>query len=569
MLPWERLRDKLYTLEGKPYAAYKALEGEYRFDRFVLYLDYMQADPGGPPSPMRVRVDQAEVRLAPDLWATPVRRIALADFLARRWQDAVRKGGRSGRPGGRSAGYVIEAGNQQVLERTACHIAEDFVEIRGGVLLPSEGRRALPKDAQALLLDGLPQIVDMALMAEHPSRSVDVIQRYLDVIEDAEALRAQLPARGLVAFIADGAMLPREAASDRPRLAHVVTFHAPAELRVTLEAPHRGPVTGLGIPRGVTLITGPAFSGRSTLLRTIAAGVYAHLPGDGREYCVTAPDAVAVVREGGRRVEAVPLAPFIRGLPGGEDVRRYRAEHAPDLLSQVAGLMEALELGSTVLLFDEDTTAPALLAADPFRGALMPQTDDPVVPVRDLARALFAEHGVSSIIVGGAAAGFAGVADRIIGMDGFRPVDLTAAANAAAAARGAGGTGPQGFGGIAQRVPAGESVAPFKTRRVRSEPRGERAVGIGREVLDLAGAEQLVEPGQIRAVGDAIVFAAEKGYVDGTRSLREIVGLIDGDVSERGLAVLSQFQGHPGDYARPRRHEIAAAFNRLRTLRIR
>lgn len=567
MLPWERLRDKLYTLEGKPYAAYKALEGEYRFDRFVLSLDYVQADPGGAPSPMRVRVDMAEVRLAREWWDTPVKGIALEDFLVRRWQEAIRKSSRAGRGGGRPAGFVIEAGNQQVLERTACHLAEDFVEIRGGVILPSEGRRALQKDAQTLLFEDLPQIVDQVLMADHPGRTVEVLQRHLDVAEDADALRAQLAAHGLVAFIADGAILPREAASDRPRLARVVTFQAPAELRVTLSAPHRGEISGLGIPRGVTVITGAAFSGKSTLLRTIASGVYPHLPGDGREYCVTVPDAVLVGREGGRRIEAVPLLPFITALPGGEDVRRYRGDHVPDLVSQVAGTMEALEAGTSVLLFDEDTTAPPLLMSDGFRGALLPQTADPVVPLRDLARALFAEHGISIVIASGQAAGFAGVADTIIGLDGFRPVDLTAAAKAAGGA--AGGAAPPGFGGIGQRIPSAESVAPFKGRRPRSEARGDRAVAIGREVIDLDGVGQLVEPGQARAIGDAIVFAAEHGYADGTRSLREIVGLIDAEVSERGLAVLSPFSGHPGDYARPRRHELAAAFNRLRTLRIR
>ncbi|MGH2348744.1 MAG: P-loop domain-containing protein [bacterium] len=570
MLPWERLRDKLYTLEGKPYAAYKALEGEYRFDRFVLFLDYMQADPSGPPSPMRVRVDQAEVRLAGDLWATRVKRIALEDYLARRWQEAIRKVSRGGRGGGRSAGFVIDAGNQHVLERTACRIEEDFVEIRAGIVLPSEGRRAVPKDAQVLLLEDLPQIAGLALMADHPGRSLDPLQRHLDVAEDAEALRAQLGARGLLAFIADGAILPREPGSDRPQLSRVVTFQSPPELRVTLEAPHRGSVSGLGIPRGVTLITGPAFSGKSSLLSALSACVYPHLPGDGREYCVTVPDAVYVTREGGRRVEAVSLTPFVTMLPGGEDVRRYRADHAPDLVSQVAAITEALELGSPLLLIDEDSTAPPLLQRDAFRATLMPGASEPVVPMRDLARRLFAEHGISTILVSGTASEFAAVADTIIGMDGFRPLDITQGAKQAAAGTPVSTSVPEGpFGGIGQRVPAPESVSQFRGRRVRSEARGERAIAIGREQVDMHGVAQLVEAGQARAIGDAIVFAAERGYVDGSRSLREIVSLIDAELSERGLEALSPFSGHPGDYARPRRHEIAAAFNRLRTLRIR
>ncbi|HEY3248597.1 MAG TPA: ABC-ATPase domain-containing protein [bacterium] len=568
MLPWERLRDKLYTLEGKPYAAYKVLEGEYRFDRFVLALDYIQGDPGGSPSPMRVRVDQAEIRLSPESWTTPGRRIALQDYLARRWQEAIKKVGRGARGPGRPFGFVIESGGQQVLERTACRLAEEFVEIRAGVALPSEGRKALPKEAHTLLLEDLPLITEMALMAGHPTQNPEVLQRHLDVAEDADALRTQLIARGLVAFIADGSILPREGGSDRPQLSRVVTFQAPPDLRVTLETPHRGPITGLGIPRGITLLTGPAFSGKSTLLRALAAGVYSHLPGDGREYCVTAADAVFVVREDGRRVEAVSLAPFITALPGGEDVRRYRTEHAPDLLSQVAGVMEALEMGASVLLFDEDATSPTLMARDPARVALMPDASDPVVPLKDVARALFAEHGVSTVLVSGSA-GYADIADRVIGMDGFRLRALAPAAALPAA-------GPSGappaegrVGGIGQRVVAPESVGQFRGRRARTDVHAGRTITIGREPVELKGVEQLVDPGQCRAVGDAIVFAAEQGYVDGSRSLREIVGLIDNELSQRGLDVLSPFPGHPGDYARPRRHEVAAALNRLRTLRIR
>ncbi len=567
MLPWERLRDKLYTLEGKSYGAYKVLEGEYRFDRFVLSLDYVQTDPLGPPSPIRVRVDQAEIRLAPDLWATPIRRIALQDYLVRRWQEAIKKVGRGARGPGRPSGFVIEAGGQQVLDRTACRLAEDFVEIRAGIALPFDGRKTLPKEAQTLLLEDLALITEMALMAGHPSANPEVLQRHLDVAEDADALRTQLAARGLAAFIADGSILPRESGTDRPQLSRVVTVQAPPELRVTLETPHRGPITGLGIPRGVTLIVGPAFSGKSTLLRALAAGVYPHLPGDGREYCVTAPDAVLVVRDEGRRVEVVAVSPFIATLPANEDVGRYRAERAPDLLAQAAGIIEALEVGTTVLLFDEDAAVPALLERDRARVALMPDAADPVVPLKDLVRPLFAEHGVSTILVSGSAA-YAAVADRVIGMEGFRLRDLTAGARQAGDATAHALRRDGKVGGIGQRVVAPESVGQFRGRRARTDVHPGRTITIGREPVELKGVEQLVDPGQFRAVGDAIVFAAEQGYIDGTRSLREIVSLIDGDLSQRGLEALSPFPGHPGDYARPRRHEIAAAFNRLRTLRI-
>src|SRR5207244_13177154 len=213
-----------------------------------------------------------------------------------------------------------------------------------------------------VLFEDLPQLVDSALI--YPNLNPNAAQRHVEVAEDAEALRLQLSARGLVAFLAEGAVLPRESGSDRPILSRLVPLSAPPELKVTLDLPHRGVVSGVGIPRGVTVIMGNPFSGRSTLLRAIATGVYPHLPGDGREHCTTVADAALVRAEEGRRIEGVNVSAFLSSLPGGEDPARYRAEHAGDSVSQAAGLGEALEAGCSVLLMHAATWAPGLLARD-------------------------------------------------------------------------------------------------------------------------------------------------------------------------------------------------------------
>lgn len=572
MLQWERLRDKIISLEGKPYAAYQALEGAYRFERFVLYLDRVPADPPGIPASMRVRVDQAEARFPGDLWSSRIRRVALEDAIARRWLDGIRKIARI--RGGRGA-FTIDIGGQAILERTACRIAEDFVEVRGAVSLPADGRKVVSKSAQTLFFEDLPQIVDGTLI--YPNQNPAPIQRQVEVAEDADALRTQLAAHGLVAFLADGSVLPREGTSDRPQLSRLVPLQSPEELRVTVTLPHRGPVTGLGIPRGVTAILGSPFSGRSTLLRAMAACVNAHIPGDGREHCGVVPDAVLVRTEEGRRIEGVNLTPFVSALPGGEDATRYRTEHARDITSQVAALVEALETGCSLLLIDENTSAAGFLARDVLWQRLSPHSQMPLVPLADLLRPLYEEHGVSTIIVTSLGHEHVPVADTVLAMDGFRPRLVTAAAKQAAAELGwrrADGKG--GFGGLHHRVPLPESLNPLRGRKLRGEPpyqRGgtsetpRRVVMLGREPIDLTSVEQLVDPAQARAIAAALVLAADRGYADGVRTIREILGLLEMEIAQHGLEVLSQ-EGIPGDFAMPRRHEIAAALNRLKTLRV-
>lgn len=566
MLPWERLRDKILTLEGKPYQAYQALEGEYRFDRFVLHLDRVIVEPPGVASPLRVRVDQAEARYPASQWASRAGKIALEDFIARRWLDAVRKVARA--RGGRPA-FLIDTGGQEILERTASRIAGDYVEIRCGVFLPSEGRKIAAKTTQTVFFEDLPQLVDAALLygSQHP----DAVQRHVEVAEDADAMRLQLPARGLVAFLADGAVLPRESGSDRPLLSRLVPLQAPPELAVTLDLPHRAAVAGMGIPRGVTVVIGPPFSGRSTLVRAIASSVYAHLPGDGREFCAAVPDAVLVRAEEGRRVEGVDLSAFLTALPGGEDASRCRTEHAGDIVSQATGIVEALEAGCSLLLVDEDASAPGLLSHDPLWRKLAPDARNPVTPLAEVVRPLYEEHGVSTIVVTSRSTDFVPVADTVIAMNGFRPRVVTAdARQAAAAPPGARAEGKGRFGGVHHRVPLQDSLSPLRGRKFRGEPHGGapgRSVMVGRDTVDLNRVEQLVDPAQARAIAAALIFAAERGLADGMRTLREILGLIEMEVAQHGLEVLAP-DGVPGDLALPRRQELAAALNRLRTLRV-
>jgi predicted ABC-class ATPase len=572
MLPSERLRDKLITLDGKGYGAYKTIAGEYRFPTFVLYVDHVQQDPFATPSLVRVRMDMAECQFPPSLWSNRVRKMALEDFITRQVHSAIRRFVKGHRGTGRSGMITVDVGGQEVLPRTSCIVHEDYVEVRLSMGLPGDGRRIQAKEAAAMFFEELPKIVEASLV--YANLDARAAERHVNVVEDQEALRAQLPERGLVAFVADDSVLPRESGvSDRPlRHPRVVRFISPEELRCTLHAPNRGQVSGMGIPRGVTLIVGGGYHGKSTLLQALQRSVYPHIPGDGREYVVTVRDAVKIRAEDGRRIEKVDISPFISNLPFGEDTTAFCTENASGSTSQAANIVEALEAGTSLLLMDEDTCATNFMIRDEMMQRLVPKEKEPITPFIDQVRRLYEEHGVSTILVMGGSGDYFEVADVVVMMDSYRAKVVTAEAKRIASERQDRRIpeGPGRFGPIRPRIPLAEGFNPYRGKRVRVEAKGLHTLLFGREVIDLGALEQLVDESQTRAIGEAIVYALEKGYFDGESSLGEILDRLEEDIRAQGLEVISPWKGgHPGDYALPRRQEIAAAINRLRTLQVR
>ncbi len=562
MLPADRLRDKLITMNGKGFQVYQDLTGAYRFDRFILYLDSIQPDPMAAASRARVRVDQAEAQIPPDLWDSPVRRAALLDYLSRAMADAIRKHVRA-RWSGRIPPLAVDSGGQAVLPRATVSFGPDHVDVRLAIGLPSEGRKVLAKAAQSLLLEELPEVVAAGLTWPRPD--AEVARQHVHTIEDSEALRDALVPLGLVAFVADGSLLAREPGPvDGPlRGGRAVPLRAPDDLAVTVTLPHRGPVRGLGIRRGVTVIAGGTFHGKSTLLAAIGRAVYPHVLGDGRELVATIPDAVTIRADPGRRVERVDVSAFLREVPQRAEVTGLSTEHATGVVSMAAGIAEALEVGTHLLLVDEDDAAITLLARDAAMRALIPADREPVTPLLDRVRALWEEHGVSVIIATGGLGDYLAVADTVIVMDGFQPTV------AAGHTPRHGVAAPGGVSMPAPRCPLPRGLGSLRGRRLWAEARGRAALGIGRDTVDLAALSQIADASQARAAGDAVLYAIEKGYVDGHASIVEVLDRVLADVHTSGLEVLAFQDGHPGDHALPRRHEVAAVLNRLRSLQAR
>jgi predicted ABC-class ATPase len=340
-------------------------------------------------------------------------------------------------------------------------------------------------------------------------------------------------------------------------------------LRVTVDTPHSGPISGLAIPEGVTLIVGGGYHGKSTLLSVLARGVYDHIPGDGRERCVTREDAVCVRAEDGRAIRGVNLSPFIRNLPLNKDTTRFYTEDASGSTSQAAAVIEALESGSRALLIDEDTAATNFMIRDARMRRLVPSEKEPIIPYLDRVRQLYEEQGVSSILVVGGAGDYLDVADCVIQMDGYRPLLVTEAAHEVARSLPLGEAAPQAPDPWEEgvlRIPDPASLDPSRGKRgerVRSVK--TRSIEFGTEEIDVSLLAQLVDPAQARMIGDVLVYLSREGC-DGVRSIPELLGAVESQFESVGLDGL--LGRATGDRARPRRYEIAMALNRLRSLRL-
>ncbi len=565
----DRLQATLRRIDGRGYRAYKDLRGEYRFDDFTLFIDHVQGDPFAAPSRIAIAVDATLAGLPEHLVQPRPRRIATEDYLTRRVSAEIGRVCQGGRGSGKSGRVEIDRPHQEVLERTSCLIDEGAIEIRLTAGLPAAGRRVLGREAAALFCDELPELVRRTLLAQ--AHDLDAMRLHADVVEDQAALRDQLAERALVAFVADGAILPRSSGvDDRPLQRSAVPFGpAPDTLAVEVDLPNAGRVRGLGIGRGVTLIVGGGYHGKSTLLEALARGIYDHIPGDGRERVVTANETVCVRAEDGRRVERVGIDAFITDLPNGVDTRSFSTDRGSGSTSQAAAIMEALETGASALLIDEDTSASNFLVRDHRMQRLVPPDKEPIRPFVDRVRQLADGLQVSTVMVLGGSSDYFEAADRVIHMDAYVPHDVGAAVAQIMADLPSART-PSAAGEITvrHRAPHRAGMNPQSRRkpgRNRVKALDTRAIRLGDQEIDISLLAQIVDRSQTRALADALVYTHDE-LVDGRRTLREIADELRVLIANKG--VCGYAARRHGDRAQIRALDVTAAINRLRSLRV-
>jgi predicted ABC-class ATPase len=558
-----RLRATLDRIDRRGYGAYKDLSGSHDFGPFVLFVDRVQRDPFAPPSLIRIRTKTN--RFDPTLFENPVRRVAFEDFLSRSAEGEIRRVVRGNRGSGGSGRVEIQRASQVVLPRTSMVVEPGYVEARMAVGLPARGRIVDARAAKTVLLEEVPEVVRGGLVPA-PKGGVDVerARLHVETVEDADYLRGLLPGLGLVAFVADGSVLPRESgASDRPLRDGAVPFESPVEHRVEVELPNRDFVSGMGVPEGVTLVAGGGFHGKSTLLSALSWGVYDHVPGDGRELVVARGDAVKVRAEDGRSVSGVDISAMIGNLPGGRSTKDFSTPNASGSTSQAANIAEAVEVGTSLLLVDEDTSATNFMIRDERMRELVRR--EPISPFIDLVRPLHRSVGVSTVVVVGGVGDYLDVADRVILLEDYVPSD--ASPRSREVTRRFPPRAPLAEREVLpprERVIDASSIDLRRGKRKNARGRGLHAIELGRERVDLSYLEQLAEAGQTEAVARIIREWTAAGEVCGVGELvREALV----SVSDKGLDYLGDHRGHPGEMSLPRAQELAAAINRVRPLR--
>lgn len=571
----ETLRRELHRLDGRGYPGYRSLQGTWDLGTARLHVDHVQSDPYAPASKVRVEIDRATTGLPAELIAGAPQRVALCDYLLRRFHEAL-GGGAGGRStGGKGGGLRVMAPGQQILERTGVVIGEHGLEVRFEAALPANGRRIRGAAAAALLTEAIPAAVHSSLLA----RSLDLaaLRRHVQLYLDQLALQEQLAGRGLVAFVGEAAVLPRAAGdSQRPMTRGARPLRCPEGLRVLFELPSGRTVSGMGIPEGITLIVGGGYHGKSTLLAALERGVHPHIAGDGREWVLTRADAASIRAEEGRSVSGVDLSTFLADLPSGADTRCFATADASGSTSQAAGVLEALEAGASTLLLDEDTSAANFMHRDARMRALIPADREPITPFAERVRALHRRRGVSTVLVAGGSGAFFETADLVLAMESYQPRDVTAEARRIAARDPAPPVEPETeegadpFAAIGRRVlPAGAlGAGSARSRSSRSSgssrARGLRIIRRPGGDIDLAAVSQLMETGQTQAIALALDLLGR--HLDGRRTVAEAVERVLETIERDGLDGLSPFSGHPGDLAMPRRAELHAALNRCREL---
>jgi len=593
------LTSHLHAIDGRSYAAYKAIVGRYRSPLgWVLYIDRIQPDPYAPPTAIRVvlplALTGADARLtgftprltgtnetlteanepltdaAAHLTASPTRAVALRDYLARTLRELLK-----------GQAISIAPAGQEILERSSVNLHETwqddfstpafnapgpYLELRLRWSLPAFGREIAGRQAaRNLNLDLARAVAGLDLRESELGAEA---WKHCQVAEDHAALQEILVERGWVAFLADGANLARRSGVSQLPLEGGVPLTAPETLAQTVQLPHAGAVRGTAIPAGVTVIAGGGYHGKSTLLNAIARGIYPHIPGDGRELVATVPEAMAVRAADGRAVTGVDLRPFISHLPGRDaDPAQFTTANASGSTSQAASIMESLELwgqpAQAALLLDEDTCATNLLIRDQRMRALVSSEREPITPLVDRIRALHRERGISTLIVMGGSGDYLDVADQVLIMDSYRLVDATAQARQVCDSQPRVDTSLPDFPLPAQRLPQ----SPEAKRRGPSRTRalGTQRLVLDRHEVDVADVSGLVDEGQALAVAWALRALLERHF-DGRTSLSQALAQVAKRLDDVGLDALGE--AHPAFLVRPRLVDVGSAVNRLRSLQV-
>ena len=406
------LYQKIRTLNGKNYGLYKSLADKpWDFGDFALEFLHVQGDPYAPASRVVIKANLSMLGYAGEWGGSFERRLALSDFLHRKLSRLVKE-----KYPDKDAAIIFDTAGPEMLVRNSLWIDNGELRACLQVRLPGDGRKIQAEAAAEILTMVLPDLVSAGLYYNKSDESA--LQDYYRVLAERKAILVELEKRGLCAFVPDGAVLPRASGLSEMPLEGAVPFTAPEQMAVTLDVCGRE-IRGMAIPKGITVITGGAFHGKSTLLQALTRAAYPHIPGDGREGIVIDESALRVGVEDGRSVCGTDLSLFVRDLPGGVSTKNFNTLSASGSTSEAANLLEAMEAGSRTFLIDEDSSAVNFLIRDIRVRKLLGDDREPLIPLTDRIREISAQ-GYSFILVAGACGDYLDLADNIVIMANYK-----------------------------------------------------------------------------------------------------------------------------------------------------
>mgnify|MGYP001041315753 FL=1 len=558
------LNTLLRQIDHKGYPAYKQLRGEYQFPGYVLGIDHVQGDPFAAPSKVSIHVKGGQAAFPQELYRLACQKTALEDALLREMGKQLRGVSFQAKGSGKSGLMSVSTPGQEVLSRSGCQLdgRTGDILLRMEIGFPANGRSINARELEKILFDFLPKCVSHSLYY----RALDAgkLKKTAELAEDQLAIRQMLADRGLVAFVANGSVLPRESGVSSRPMKQAVPFQSPASMEVELILPNKGALRGMGIPRGITLIVGGGYHGKSTLLKALELGVYDHIAGDGREYVITDGTAVKLRAEDGRSVKNVDISYFINNLPNGKDTVKFCTEDASGSTSQAANVIEAMEAGSRVFLIDEDTSATNFMIRDELMQRVVHRELEPITPYIERVRELYENHGISTVLVAGSSGSYFHKADCILQMNRYVPADITDFAKEEAKAF-----------PVLEEMPA--EVQPSFERifsqnrklagsdRIKMKTMGMDGISIDRETIDLRYLEQLADPEQLSMLAQIVKYA-ELNVLDGRKTLVQVVDILETQLTQKGFGGVCGERNVASGLAMPRRQEIFACLNRYRRL---
>lgn len=560
----EELRRTVKNLDHKSYGMYKSLAGTYDYGKYLLHIDHVQGDPFASPSRLRLEIPEKNHGFPREYYQTRVRRLALEDQVLRQFNACLRKRGQGNMGSGKSGRITSCRTGQTVQERIAVQFSPEKMELRFEMGFPARGRSILAREMEELLFGIIPELAgESMLYANWEKKAVTQLKKSIALADDQEALREEMKKQHLAAFVADGAVLPRESGvSDLP-MNQAVPFTSPQSLRREITLPHRGKITGMGIPEGITVIAGGGYHGKSTLLKALEQGVYDHISGDGREYVLAEKSAMKIRAEDGRSVLHTDISLFINHLPNGQNTVDFSTENASGSTSQAANLVEALETGSTLLLLDEDTSATNFMIRDQVMSRLVSEEKEPITTLLKRMRTLYEEYGISFILVVGSSGDYLSVADHVLQMDHYEVKDVTAQAKKICAEE-----------GILHQYPAehfdfpvfSRTLRPAQKGRIKIKTAGTDTVCVDREVIDVRYLEQLVDDGQ--TIGLAYMLSWILTRQKKEMSVRVLAEEVYHQIEKQGFQAIVPPNYSCGQPVLPRKQEWMACVNRYRKAEI-